>query len=80
MQNPSKRPPQIDSKTPGLIKRLLLLLAHQAGLEVSINELATQLQMARLKFERIGKGSQVMIPKNEGLVGDTGFEPVTSTV
>jgi hypothetical protein len=34
-------------KTPDLIKRLLLLLAHQAGSEVSVNELATQLQMAR---------------------------------
>ena len=34
-------------KTPVLIKRLLLLLAHQAGSEVSVNELATQLQMAR---------------------------------
>ena len=62
MQNPPKRPPQIDSKTPGPIKRLLLLLAYQTGLKVSINELATQLQMARLKFERIGKGLQVMIP------------------
>jgi predicted AAA+ superfamily ATPase len=33
-------------KTPDLIKRLLLLLAHQAGSEVSVSELATQLQMA----------------------------------
>jgi uncharacterized protein len=39
-------------KTPGLIKRLLLLLAHQAGLEMSVNELATQLQMARPTVER----------------------------
>ncbi len=34
-------------KNPALIKRLLLLLAHQSGSEVSVNELATQLQMAR---------------------------------
>ena len=39
-------------KTPGLIKRLLLLLAHQAGAEVSVNELATQLQMARPTVDR----------------------------
>ncbi len=39
-------------KTPGLIKRLLLLLAHQVGSEVSVNELATQLQMARPTVER----------------------------
>lgn len=39
-------------KTPDLIKRLLLLLAHQAGSEVSVNELATQLQMARPTVER----------------------------
>jgi uncharacterized protein len=39
-------------KTPGLIKRLLLLLAHQAGLEMSVNELATQLQMARPTVDR----------------------------
>jgi len=39
-------------KTPELIKRLLLLLAHQAGAEVSVNELATQLQMARPTVER----------------------------
>jgi len=39
-------------KTPDLIKRLLLLLAHQAGAEVSVNELATQLQMARPTVER----------------------------
>jgi len=35
-----------------LIKRLLLLLAHQAGGEVSVNKLATQLQMARPTVER----------------------------
>ena len=39
-------------KTPGLIQRLLLLLAHQAGAEVSVNELATQLQMARPTVDR----------------------------
>jgi predicted AAA+ superfamily ATPase len=39
-------------KTPDLIKRLLLLLAHQAGSEVSVNELATQLQMGRPTVDR----------------------------
>ena len=39
-------------KTPDRIKRLLLLLAHQAGSEVSVNELATQLQMARPTVDR----------------------------
>lgn len=39
-------------KTPDLIKRLLTLLAHQAGSEVSVNELATQLQMARPTVDR----------------------------
>jgi len=39
-------------KTPSLIKRLLSLLAHQAGSEVSVNELATQLQMARFTVDR----------------------------
>ncbi len=39
-------------KTPDLIKRLLLLLAPQAGSEVSVNELATQLQMARPTVDR----------------------------
>jgi uncharacterized protein len=39
-------------KTPDLIKRLLLLLAHQAGSEVSVNELATQLQIARPTVNR----------------------------
>lgn len=39
-------------KSPSLIKRLLLLLAHQAGSEVSVNELATQLQMARPTVDR----------------------------
>lgn len=39
-------------KTPALIKRLLMLLAHQTGAEVSVNELATQLHMARPTVER----------------------------
>jgi hypothetical protein len=39
-------------KSPDLIKRLLTLLAHQAGSEVSTHELATQLQMARPTIER----------------------------
>ena len=39
-------------KTPDLIRRLLLLLAHQAGSEVSVNELATQLQMTRSTVDR----------------------------
>jgi len=39
-------------KTPDLIKRLLLLLAHQTGAEVSVSELATQLQMARPTVDR----------------------------
>ncbi len=39
-------------KTPAVIKRLLLLLAHQAGAEVSVNELANQLQMARPTVDR----------------------------
>ena len=39
-------------KTPDLIKRLLQLLAHQAGSEVSVNELANQLQMGRPTVDR----------------------------
>lgn len=39
-------------KTPDLIKRLLLLLAHQTGSEVSVNELAKELQMARPTVDR----------------------------
>jgi hypothetical protein len=39
-------------KTPALIKRLLLMLAHQAGSEVSVNELAVQLQIARPTVDR----------------------------
>ena len=38
-------------KSPDQIKRLLMLLAHQTGSEVSINELATQLQTARATVE-----------------------------
>jgi predicted AAA+ superfamily ATPase len=39
-------------KSPDLIKRLLMLLAHQAGNEVSTHELAAQLQMSRPTVER----------------------------
>ncbi len=39
-------------KTPDLIRRLLVLLAHQTGSEVSVNELGQQLQMARQTVER----------------------------
>ena len=39
-------------KSPDDIKRLLMLLAHQAGNEVSTNELATQLGMARATVDR----------------------------
>lgn len=39
-------------KSPELIKRLLLLLAHQIGAEVSINELANSLNISRLTVER----------------------------
>jgi hypothetical protein len=39
-------------KTPDLIRRLLLLLAHQAGSEVSVSELASQLSMARTTVDR----------------------------
>jgi uncharacterized protein len=39
-------------KTPELIKKLLTLLAHQIGSEVSINELASSLGMARATIER----------------------------
>jgi len=39
-------------KNPGVIKRMLLLLAHQAGAEVSVSELAAQLQLARPTVER----------------------------
>lgn len=39
-------------KTPDLVRRLLLLLACQSGHEVSVNELATQLQMGRPTVDR----------------------------
>src|SRR4030042_547867 len=39
-------------KSPDLIKRLLMLLAHQMGKEISVHELATQLPMARPTVER----------------------------
>lgn len=39
-------------KTPDLIRQLLILLAHQAGSEVSVNELAQQLGMARTTVDR----------------------------
>jgi uncharacterized protein len=39
-------------KTPDMIRRLLMLLAHQAGSEVSVGELAVQLQMSRPTVER----------------------------
>ena len=39
-------------KSPDLIKRLLTLLAHQVGNEVSTQELATQLQIARPTVDR----------------------------
>lgn len=39
-------------KTPDLIRQLLVLLAHQAGNEVSVNELAQQLGMARVTVDR----------------------------
>ena len=39
-------------KSPDLIKRLLTLLAHQVGSEVSVHELATQLHIARQTVER----------------------------
>lgn len=39
-------------KSPDAIKRLLLLLAHQIGSEVSVNELSTQLGMTRATIDR----------------------------
>jgi predicted AAA+ superfamily ATPase len=39
-------------KTPELIRRLLQLLAHQAGAEVSVSELAAQLSIARPTVDR----------------------------
>jgi len=40
------------AKTPAVIRRLLLLLAYQAGAEVSVSELATSLGSARPTVER----------------------------
>jgi predicted AAA+ superfamily ATPase len=39
-------------KTPDMIRKLLTLLAHQAGSEVSVNELAVQLHISRPTVER----------------------------
>ena len=39
-------------KTPDLIRKLLMLLAHQLGSEVSVSELATALGMSRVTVER----------------------------
>jgi predicted AAA+ superfamily ATPase len=39
-------------KTPDVIRRLLMLLAHQTGSEVSVNELSTALGLARPTVER----------------------------
>ena len=39
-------------KTPDLIRRLLMLLAYQTGAEISVNEIAQQLGMARQTVER----------------------------
>ena len=39
-------------KTPDLIRKLLMLLAHQIGSEVSVNELASGLGMSRVTVER----------------------------
>lgn len=39
-------------KTPDLIEKLLILLAHQTGSEVSVNELATTLGISRATVER----------------------------
>lgn len=39
-------------KSPEVIKKLLLLLAHQTGSEVSLSELASNLQIARQTVER----------------------------
>jgi hypothetical protein len=39
-------------KTPDMIRRLLMLLAHQVGSEVSVNELAVQLHLSRPTVER----------------------------
>lgn len=39
-------------KNPDLIKRLLMLLAHQIGSEVSVNELANNLNLSRVTVDR----------------------------
>ena len=39
-------------KTPDMIRKLLMLLAHQVGSEVSVNELAVQLHISRPTVER----------------------------
>ena len=39
-------------KTPEAVRRLLMLLAHQTGSEVSVNELANNLGISRLTVER----------------------------
>lgn len=39
-------------KTPDMIRKLLTLLAHQAGSEISVNELAVQLHISRPTVER----------------------------
>ena len=39
-------------KTPDLIRRLLVLLAYQTGSEISVNEISSQLAMARQTVER----------------------------
>lgn len=39
-------------KNPDVIKRLLMLLAHQVGSEVSVNELANNLNLSRITVDR----------------------------
>lgn len=39
-------------KNPDVIKRLLMLLAHQVGSEVSVNELANNLKLSRVTVDR----------------------------
>ena len=39
-------------KNPDVIKRLLMLLAHQVGSEVSVNELANNLSLSRVTIDR----------------------------
>ena len=47
-----RRAPDRPGEDAGAIKRLLLMLDHQAGSEVSVNELAVQLQIARPTVDR----------------------------